>query len=156
MIYSHPISRIHTAVCDEGWSLGILEREGIINVLLSSVLQSYVVNNAATRSPFSCLFFFVPQGSGLLFFLSAGKLAWHHVQCSVSGGKEDLLGWCYAEINQNILTNILAGFQSAWPEPYLIPGWYLSGQMCSSPLLLHAQWKGSLVPRLAWVVFGWR
>lgn len=25
-----------------------------------------------------------------------------------------MLGWCYAEINQNILTNILAGFQSAW------------------------------------------
>lgn len=24
-----------------------------------------------------------------------------------------MLGWCYAEINQNILTNILAGFQSA-------------------------------------------
>lgn len=28
--------------------------------------------------------------------------------------EEDLLGYGYAEINQNILTNILAGFQFAW------------------------------------------
>lgn len=42
-----------------------------------------------------------------------GNLAWLHVQCSVTGGEEDLLGCWIAEINQNILTNILAGFQSA-------------------------------------------
>lgn len=33
VIYSHTISCTHTAVCDEEWSLGILGREGIINVL---------------------------------------------------------------------------------------------------------------------------
>lgn len=43
-----------------------------------------------------------------------GNLAWLHVPCSVSGEEEDLLVCWYAEINQNILTNILAGFQSAW------------------------------------------
>lgn len=50
-----------------------------------------------------------------IFFLSLlGNLAWLHAQCSVTGGTEDLLGCWYAEINQNILTDILAGFQSAW------------------------------------------
>lgn len=48
------------------------------------------------------------------FFSLLGSLAWLRVQCLVSGEKEDWLGcWC-VEINQNILTNILAGFQFAW------------------------------------------
>lgn len=59
------------------------------------------------------LFLFSSREWFIIIFLSAGKLAWHHVQCSVCGGEEDLLKCC-VEINQNILTNILAGFQSAW------------------------------------------
>ena len=49
------------------------------------------------------------------FFFLLGNLPWLHVQCSVSEGEGDLLGCWYVEINQNILTDILAGFQSAQP-----------------------------------------
>lgn len=49
-----------------------------------------------------------------IIFPLLGNSACLHVQCSLSGGEEDLLGCWYAEINQNILTNILAEFQSVW------------------------------------------
>lgn len=49
-LLTHSLMRIHNAVWDEGWSLGILGREGIINVSGSCVLQPYVTNNAATCS----------------------------------------------------------------------------------------------------------
>lgn len=75
----------------------------------------------------------------ITIFLSVQKpcLTSHPVFCIRRGGK--LLGCGYAEINQNILTNILTG---SWLlgslEPYLIPGGCLSGQMWSSALLIHA------------------
>lgn len=49
-LFTHNLMHTHTAVCDEEWSLGILGREGIINVLRSCVIQSDAINNDTTCS----------------------------------------------------------------------------------------------------------